>query len=1078
MSEKFERLKQKALSGEDGSLQATSDLCHITVKDPWIFMDALPVIGHFLSEEPPLLTEDMINSASPPEVISAALLVLAMIYHGLSRRGVPWPLDDEKQIASSLRSQWRDIHKWATFLRETAGKVLGALTALFTFLLEHVNGEAIIRTREIEAVGAGNLIIHVQLYALFPEDSENKASFMEQNCRMAGLETFDPSLVPVLVRVLSRFAEERTLRYSLLHPWFRLLSSVLLYSTAFNRELLQHRSVYLVTSIFGRISKVLSHQTKGPISLKHPDIIFIPQLCILFLHVSFKYRGYDNIVLALKSGYLEGLWRLSQQKIESNIVLSIGASLAFIGASSLYRSVEKLLEELLNKYPLNEIEANHNTDNSYETKSVWGQFKATIQDRIKLRRTWEEEVTLCSNPKCKAPPNTKVFRCTGCAIAFYCGQPCQKSHWKKHCKECRGLAKNREEEHWNQDGPQRMPVDEHELVELIEWMSPVNVSQSLDFFLGKKTAETGGWFLEGNKFNEWKNAPNSFLWLQGHVGAGKSVLASAIIDHIQKMDGSDNHLIAFYYFDFRQSFRQSFKSLITSLLYHLLATHRRQEVFLSIKEVYSKHKPLKSSTPSDNEWSAVFKKVISTLTGAPLFVVIDALDEMENMAFGPFYHLLEQLFAMSHENLHTLITSRPGVPYEDGLKELCLQSIGIVTMDKAHINADVGTFLEYTMQHHQEFKRRKGAQKKEIREYLMAHANGMFRWVDCQLNTVQSCKMPKQVRAALNQLPANLDETYIHALERLEHFGIEDTKYILQWLCFAKKPLTLNTLAEVVAFAEVDGNLKFCEENRPDSPSQITFLGATLVYLNSENILELAHVSVKEFLISEHLRTHANPSVRQFHISKDLAHNFMAQCCMVYLQQFHNELVNIEEAKEAYPLAAYAATNWFLHTKNMSDSDKILDLAYQFLTCEDCVYLNLLRLGKFEDNEEHNWTDPQPLYYASSCGLESVVTKLIQQGMEINVKGGKWESALIAATSNGNFSIANLLIEEGADVNISGFENKAALAFAAEEGNVEIISLLVQSGARINAQEQDGDTALRWASQEGHVEVVRLLVDS
>ena len=77
-------------------------------------------------------------------------------------------------------------------------------------------------------------------------------------------------------------------------------------------------------------------------------------------------------------------------------------------------------------------------------------------------------------------------------------------------------------------------------------MNPSDALQSHEFFFSKITAPgTGEWLLKGDKYNEWKITPNSFLWLQGDgkfnsfcdrpnlnfwkcvivVGSGKSVLA-------------------------------------------------------------------------------------------------------------------------------------------------------------------------------------------------------------------------------------------------------------------------------------------------------------------------------------------------------------------------------------------------------------------------------------------------------------------------------------------------------------------------------------------------------------------------
>ncbi|KAF8503168.1 hypothetical protein JB92DRAFT_810790 [Gautieria morchelliformis] len=63
---------------------------------------------------------------------------------------------------------------------------------------------------------------------------------------------------------------------------------------------------------------------------------------------------------------------------------------------------------------------------------------------------------------------------------------------------------------------------------------------------------TGSWFLQGESFHEWQSQPESFLWLHGKAGAGKTILCSTIIREISHHCTSDPSLaVAFFYFDFR-----------------------------------------------------------------------------------------------------------------------------------------------------------------------------------------------------------------------------------------------------------------------------------------------------------------------------------------------------------------------------------------------------------------------------------------------------------------------------------------------------------------------------------------------
>lgn len=67
-----------------------------------------------------------------------------------------------------------------------------------------------------------------------------------------------------------------------------------------------------------------------------------------------------------------------------------------------------------------------------------------------------------------------------------------------------------------------LALDKEELREIIKWMKISNAAQSQESYEEKLTAPgTGEWFLHGNMFDDWKQLPNSLLWLKG---AGKLTL--------------------------------------------------------------------------------------------------------------------------------------------------------------------------------------------------------------------------------------------------------------------------------------------------------------------------------------------------------------------------------------------------------------------------------------------------------------------------------------------------------------------------------------------------------------------------
>lgn len=68
--------------------------------------------------------------------------------------------------------------------------------------------------------------------------------------------------------------------------------------------------------------------------------------------------------------------------------------------------------------------------------------------------------------------------------------------------------------------------------DIIAWLSMTDPSINHSEQRRRCRATTGEWFVQGQELSEWRQSPNSFLWLYGTSGCGKTVLTSTIIEYI------------------------------------------------------------------------------------------------------------------------------------------------------------------------------------------------------------------------------------------------------------------------------------------------------------------------------------------------------------------------------------------------------------------------------------------------------------------------------------------------------------------------------------------------------------------
>ena len=109
----------------------------------------------------------------------------------------------------------------------------------------------------------------------------------------------------------------------------------------------------------------------------------------------------------------------------------------------------------------------------------------------------------------------------------------------------------------------------------------------------------------------------------------------------------------------------------------------------------------------------------------------------------------------------------------------------------------------------------------------------------------------------------------------------------------------------------------------------------------------------------------------------------------------------------------------------------------------------------------------------------------MEHGADVTIQGGvRFRDALQAASYDNNLGVVRLLLEQGADVNNKGGEYSTALQAATQPyypyTNVEVLRILLENGADINAQGGRYETALQGAcaSYMANEKVVRMLLEA
>ncbi|KAF3226538.1 hypothetical protein TWF106_000279 [Orbilia oligospora] len=108
------------------------------------------------------------------------------------------------------------------------------------------------------------------------------------------------------------------------------------------------------------------------------------------------------------------------------------------------------------------------------------------------------------------------------------------------------------------------------------WLAAPNVSTNYNKALQQRHEGSGDWLIESKQFIEWKTSAmrNSFLWLHGIPGCGKTILSYTIIQALGGYSGKAEaepacQPLIYFYFDFIDVGKQTLENILRFLILQL-----------------------------------------------------------------------------------------------------------------------------------------------------------------------------------------------------------------------------------------------------------------------------------------------------------------------------------------------------------------------------------------------------------------------------------------------------------------------------------------------------------------------------
>ncbi|KAL2075283.1 hypothetical protein VTL71DRAFT_226 [Oculimacula yallundae] len=620
-------------------------------------------------------------------------------------------------------------------------------------------------------------------------------------------------------------------------------------------------------------------------------------------------------------------------------------------------------------------------------------------------------------------------------------------------------------------------IEDAGMEKITKWLAPADVLSNHAVSVKLRYGSTGSWFLNCPEFQDWlKDDSSPLFWLHAIPGAGKTVLTSTVINYLKHEYQNDEVGLAYFFCDYKDPSKQDPSTVLRTLLNQLcsqnIAVYQNVQKFY--KDQYKDDRVANLAPPSLDLVRSNFDHFLDS-SFVKVFIVIDAVDECHDREC-----IVKAISAIgdSVDHIKILVSSR-----EDPLIYEEFKDFPNLKMRATHVSNDIESFVDATLNTRitsKKLKVKDDELRKLISDTLVLKAEGMFQWINCQIDHLCKFKTHNAIREALKHLPKTLEDTYLRILQSIDEDHQEIVQKILKWLVRGARVMTLKELASAIAI-DPDADNETVDPDDVMDPEDIVGYCSSLVTVSDDQKVSLAHFTVKEFLTSARIKD----NLSAYYIAQEEVHAELAQVCLTYLNYRDFDRRPVASVDEVVPLLddfcflEYAAKFWPVHAQHVSVSE---DLIHELI--EKLFHASTQRRGNYDlwlqvyhlQHRRNALTiviPPHitPLYYASFFGLPKTVASLLDEDTEPSVELKKTDNPLAASATEGHATVLEILLER-----CFAEEEKDSLArylyLAASRGHADAVEVLLAAGAPIDGNGGKYGTALQIAALEGHPDVV------
>ncbi|TVY34388.1 Protein SERAC1, partial [Lachnellula subtilissima] len=561
--------------------------------------------------------------------------------------------------------------------------------------------------------------------------------------------------------------------------------------------------------------------------------------------------------------------------------------------------------------------------------------------------------------------------------------------------------------------------------------------------------KTCTWILGHPVFKTWHSSSHGLLWIKGHPGTGKSTLMAFLHGSLLSNQTSKSIFLDFFFFNRGEALQKSPLGMYRTLLHQL---YRKSGIARDmILEVYKE-----KQKAFGEEWNwqvsdlkALAKDVVTEVARKKeVTIFVDALDEAVDEAgekaapsLLEFFHDLNECAAADEGCLGGVkicVSCRPYPVLGSNVDEIVVEYHNKDDMER-YVRDKLSTGVLGWEKEPEDVHR-------NLVDVIVKTSRGVFLWTSLQVPKVirnlndgeVSFEQINPVIAAesseLYDLYQNIlrNDVPVHLRKKSLHF--------LQWICLARRALSLTELRFALACDDEDGSaLPSCCEERStfiDSDSRMEKLARSLsgglaevrYYSNAINV-QFIHQTVNDFVRDRGFEFLASMIDAEYSspISNMIARgeNRLSRSCINYFKMEQVSEATMQWSKQFYregkpPFLEYAFRFWLEHAKHAERGGILQENIVERFGSSSTAYEAWLEACKRRSTRDSisPTSGTTLIHIASGWNLQSVVRKLMHDNISVDQKDSKGNTPLHWAAGGGYEQMVTLLLDLGADINM------------------------------------------------------------